>query len=308
MRIPQKNMKNSAASTDVIPIFFSVNDNYVPIMSVMIQSIMENADKERKYEFIILHLDISVGSMEKLREMSAEFPDFSIEFFDFTETADKCNFFVSRHIIVEAYFRLFIPFRFPQYKKALYFDGDMVATADISRLFDMDISGYLVGGVRDIAAAWHFLPQEMKDGEHRRVYEYMLSTEKPSDYINSGMLLINCEEFRRTYCEKDVSAAISSREWQVHDQDVINFLAKDKIFHIDYEWNFMLTSWARYLPQDLSAKYLEGGTNPKIIHYKPYHFWWYIPNFEFFWKYATRTPFLDKIVEKVRRSLDAVKR
>jgi lipopolysaccharide biosynthesis glycosyltransferase len=276
-------------------------------MSVMLRSILETADKERKYEIIILNCDISQNSMEKLREMFVEFPNFSLEFSDFTEIAENCKFFVSRHITIEAYFRLWIPFKFPQYKKALYFDGDMVATTDVSQLFDMDISGYLVGAVRDVAAAWYFLPQNLKTDEYRKIYEYMLSMKNPSDYINSGMLVINCEKFRQTYSQNDILDAISSREWQVHDQDVINFLAKDKILHLDYSWNFMLTSWARCLPQNLAQKYLEGGKNPKVIHYKPYNFDWYIPNFEFFWKYATRTPFLDKIVEKVRRLADGVK-
>jgi len=132
----------------------------------------------------------------------------------------------------------------------------------------------------------------------------MLSMENPTDYINAGMLLINCENFRQTYSEKEVIDTIFSREWQVHDQDIINFLAKDKIFHLNYEWDFMMTSWAQYLPQNLCEKYLEGGMKPKIIHYKPYLFSWYIPNFQFFWKYATRTPFLDVIVWKVQEQVN----
>jgi lipopolysaccharide biosynthesis glycosyltransferase len=264
------------------------------------RSIIENADTRQKYEFIILHCgDISQNSMKKLCEMLTEFRNFSIEFSDFTEIAKNYNFFISRHITVEAYFRLFIPFKFPQYEKALYFDGDMVCRTDISRLFNMDILNYLIGAVHDIAVAWYFLPENLKNDEFRKIYEYILSTEKPSDYINSGMLLMNCKKFRQIYSEKDVVDTILSREWQVHDQDVINFLAKDKILYLDYEWNFMSNGWAKYLPQNLKNKYIYAEENPKIIHNKPYKYWWYIPYFDEFWKYATRTPFIKEIAARM---------
>jgi len=264
-------------------------------MSVMIRSIMENAGTGRKYEIVVLHRDITAGSMEKLRAMAAGFPDFSVDFHEMVFDNDK--FFVSRHITAEAYFRLFIPFRFQQYGKALYFDGDMVCRTDISRLFDTDISNYLIGGVRDIGVAWYFLPKKRRNVIDSKTYEYMLSMEKPDEYINSGMLLINCEKFRKTYSEKEIVDTIFSREWQVHDQDVINFLANEKILHLGYEWDFMPVSHrAKYLPQELKAGYFEAAKNPKIIHYKPYSCWWHVPHFQHFWKYAARTPFFEEIV------------
>ncbi|MDR3013242.1 MAG: glycosyltransferase family 8 protein [Chitinispirillales bacterium] len=285
----------------VIPIFFSANDNYVPVMSVMIRSIMENADPSatlRKYEIIILHRDISLDSMKKTREMVAEFPAFSVDFHEMV--LENIDFFVSRHITVESYFRLFIPYRFPQYEKALYFDGDMICKIDVSELFEMDMSNYLIGGVRDIAVAWYFLPEKKEKRAWRKTYEYMLSMENPADYINGGMLLINSEKIRQTYSEKDIVDIIFSREWQVHDQDIINFLAKNKILHLGYEWDFIPRwRWAKYLPQDLKDNYIEAQKKPKIIHYKPYSCWWCVPHFEAFWKYATRTPFTEDIINKM---------
>jgi len=288
----------------IIPIFFSANDNYIPIVSVMIRSIMENAvnsKAERKYEIIILHRGISKEYTEKLREMSIQFANFSIDFHEMILEDDA--FFISRHITVETYFRLFIPYRFPQYKRALYLDGDMVCQADISELFDTDLSKFLVAGVRDAAVTWYFLPEKKKSIEHRKIYEYMLSMKNPSSYINGGMLLINCEMYREIYSEKNVIDTIFSRKWQVHDQDIINYLAEDKIFHLDYEWDLMpIWKWAKYLPQDLKNKYIEAHKNPKIIHYKPYNCWWYVPHAELFWKYATRTPFIKEIIDKMDKS------
>jgi len=285
----------------VIPIFFASNDNYIPLVSVMIRSIMENtvnSEETLKYEIIILHRGISWEIIEKFREMSAEFPRFSINFHEML--FENSNFFISRNITVEAYFRLFIPFRFPQYEKALYFDGDMVCQSDVSELFNTDISNYLIASVRDVAVAWYFLPEKKKDSKHHKIYEYMLSMKKPYNYINSGMLLINCEMYRQTFSEKYISDTILSREWQIYDQDVINFLAEDKILYLDYKWDFMpLWEWAQYLPQNLKNEYIEAQKSPKIIHFKPHLHWWYVPYSPFFWKYAARTPFFKCIVDKM---------
>lgn len=289
-----------------IPIFFASNDNYIPYVSVMMQSIMENAAVERKYVFYILHTDIKIETIEKLQKQAETFPCFSLGFIDMSPYIKNYDFFTSRHITTEAYFRLFIPYII-DVKKAIYLDGDMVCNVDISELFDTDISDNLLAGVRDIAVAWNYQPKNMKDKSFLKIYEYMLSTEKPSEYINSGMLLLNCEKIRQVYSEKDIADTIFSRDWQVHDQDVINFLAKDKILLLDYEWDFMPTDCAKYLPPHLKNKYDEAQKKPKIIHYKPYSVWWYIPKFELFWKYATRTPFIDDIVKVVNKNNDLEK-
>jgi lipopolysaccharide biosynthesis glycosyltransferase len=202
---------------------------------------------------------------------------------------------------VETYFRLFIPYIFPNISKVLYFDGDMVCLTDICRLFDFDISNYLIGAARDNNVAWYFLPRKYKTNRQKKIREYFLSFENPNDYICAGMLLINCEKFRDTYSQKDVIDATFSRKWQDHDQDVINFLAKGKILYLDYGWNYIPTSnfWEKYLPPNIKDEFIAAKENPKIIHYKPYIHWFYVPYFNHFWKYATRTPFINEIVNRM---------
>jgi lipopolysaccharide biosynthesis glycosyltransferase len=214
------------------------------------------------------------------------------------------DFFISRHVTAETYSRLFIPYMFSNIDKAIYLDGDMVCLTDISELFDFDVSNYLVGGVRDVGIAWYFLPKKYKTNTDKKIYEYLSSLENPSGYINAGMLLINCERFREAYSQKNVIDTVFSRKWQVHDQDVINFLSKDKILHLDYEWDYinMPNNYVRYLPQNLKEKYIAAKKNPKIIHYKPYDVWYYTQYFYEFWKYATRTPFIKEIVERMDKS------
>jgi len=189
-----------------IPIFFASNEFYIPYVSVMMQSIMENAAKERKYEFYILHKDIKTETMEKLQEQVRIFSDFSLNFVDMSSHIKDYDFFISRHITKEAYFRLFIPYIFPKMEKAFYFDGDMVCLTDISELFNTDISDYLVAATRDTAVSWYYGPE---DKNKPNIFPVILNMENPQDYINSGMLFINCEKFRRTSLENTMTILTS---------------------------------------------------------------------------------------------------
>ncbi|MCL1947129.1 MAG: glycosyltransferase family 8 protein [Chitinivibrionia bacterium] len=285
-----------------VAIFFSSNDNYMPYVSVMAQSIMENAQKERKYDFYILHRDIKNETMETLRKQISLFSNFSLNFADMSPHIKDYDFFVSRHVTAETYFRLFIPYIFPDLEKVIYLDGDMICLVDISQLFDIDISDCLVGGTFDPAASWYFAPKKVKTREWKKIFEVVSCMKNPENYINAGMLLINCKKFRETYSMQDIIDKIFSRKWQVHDQDIINVLAEGKIFNIHKSWDYMFDQYAKYLPQNLFAQYLQAQKEPKIIHFKPYAVWYYIPHFEAFWKYATRTSYLKEIVSRMNKN------
>ena len=100
-----------------IPIVFSANEYYIPYTAVAIQSIMEHANKENDYHFYILHKDISDEFARPLREQVSRFPNCLIDFIDVSDYISNYAFFVSRHISVETYFRLLIPYILTDYDK-----------------------------------------------------------------------------------------------------------------------------------------------------------------------------------------------
>jgi lipopolysaccharide biosynthesis glycosyltransferase len=95
-----------------------------------------------------------------------------------------------------------------------------------------------------------------------------------------------------------------SKEWRAHDQDILNVLCQGKTLLLPIEWDF---TWdddsARYLPEPLKTEYHATKKHPKIIHFpgkrKPWLNIVNVPYFECFWKYATRTPFLDVILNRM---------
>jgi len=309
-----------------IPIFFASNDDYIPYVSVMMQSIMENAQNGRNYDFYILHRDIKPESMGKLQSQVSNFLGFSLSFIDMSPYVKDYNFFVSWHITIETYFRLFIPYIFPNMGKVLYLDGDMVCLADISELFNIEISDNFIAGVSDAGLCLHYVPKHKMDKTRKilaKRFEVLLNMENPENYINAGMLLINCNKFREVYTMQQIIDTITSRKWKYHDQDVINVLAKNKTQRLHKSWNYLpdmiskrnisvydeeSSCWtyvpeiySKYVPKEMLAEYLQAQRQPKIIHFKPYAVWHYIQHFDEFWKYATRTPFCKEIVGQINK-------
>jgi lipopolysaccharide biosynthesis glycosyltransferase len=283
---------------DTIPIVFAANNYYVPYMSVAMQSVMENASLDRNYAFFILHREIDSGNIDLLRKQIENFPQFSIEFIDVTSHIGKYNLFVSRHITVEAYFRLIIPELLSGYQKAIYLDGDMICRIDIAQLFDIDLKEKLLAAVRDVGVAWYYSPKKTKEMTAFR--SVLLNLKKPDEYFCSALIMFNMELFKKIAPTTKLLELAASREWQIHDQDVLNVVAEGKTLLLPYHWNLMRTKSTKYLPEHLLKEFQEADMNPKIIHYKPFLSQFYMLHFEDFWKYATRTPFLNIIIERMK--------
>jgi len=230
---------------DTIPIVFSSNDYFIPYMSTMMQSIMENADQNRRYVFYILHQEITDNNIGLLRNQIASFSQFSIEFINVAQYISKYNLFVSRHITIEAYFRLLIPELLSEYQKAIYLDGDMICCTDIASLFDIDLGDHLFAAVRDTAVAWYYSPNHSE--YMKTLHSVFLHLRKVDEYFNDGMCVFNIELFRKTISNDKLFELATSREWQVHDQDILNYIGEGKTLLLPYYWNFMITSNAIYL-------------------------------------------------------------
>jgi lipopolysaccharide biosynthesis glycosyltransferase len=285
-----------------IPIVFSANNYYIPYAAVAIQSIMEHGNKENDYRFYILHKGISDEFVLLLRGQVSRFSNSSIDFINVSNYISEYNFFVSRHISVESYFRLLIPYIFTNYDKVIYLDGDILCLADISELYNIELNGNLLSAVRDVGVSWYYRPKHFEYNT-KIIYQVLLHLKKPEDYFNGGMQVLNAILFRKTYTLKYLFEFTASHEFQVHDQDVLNVLCEGKVHLLPFSWNFMRTSDAAYLPDHLKKQYLEAETNPKMIHFKPWNqgnYSPYLPFSEYFWKYAMQTPFYDIIIFRMK--------
>ncbi|MDR2193394.1 MAG: glycosyltransferase family 8 protein [Treponema sp.] len=287
----------------MIPIVFSSDDYYVPYMGVMMQSIMENAVSDEEYRFYVLQKNISSENREALKTQIGTYPHFSIDFINVAEYIKDYNFFVANrdNITIETYFRLLIPDLFKDQEKIIYLDGDMICLTSISELYHYELGNNLLASSRDILGACvYYSPNAHTQRTYRRE---ILKLSNPDNYFIAGMLLINNREFRKRFTVKQLLDFAVSREWQWHDQDVLNVLCDGKTLLLSMAWDFTQDD-VTYLPEYLRKEYVEAQKEPKIIHFasqsrKPWENAVNVPYFELFWKYAARTPFLVTIISRM---------
>jgi lipopolysaccharide biosynthesis glycosyltransferase len=139
-----------------------------------------------------------------------------------------------------------------------------------------------------------------KNNKHfKSFHSVLLDLARPEEYFNAGMLVFNIKQFRAQISFDETISLCSSRNWPIHDQDILNFVCNGKVYLLPYQWNFMSQNTGS-LPLQLKQEYIAAQNNPKIIHYKPYKNWYFIPYSEFFWKYAAHSSFFDAILQQMR--------
>lgn len=266
---------------EVIPIFFTVDDNYVPMMAVTIKSLIENSSKNYYYQVKILHTNISEANKKKISKYQTD--DFKIEFVDLNYYIDKIKdkLYTRDYYTSTTYFRLFIPNLYPQFNKAIYLDSDMVVLRDISELYNEDIGDNLLGAVPD--GSVQVLP------EFQEYVEKVVGVNSYKNYFNAGMLVMNMDALRKYDFQEKFLYLLSTYKYKVaQDQDYLNRLCKGRVKILDDGWDVM----------PLPMNELRSEDELFIIHYnllyKPWHFD-DIQYEEYFWKYAKKTEFYNDI-------------
>ena len=266
----------------IIPIFFSSDDNYIPFLSGAINSLISNASKEYNYEIIILNSGLSSDNMEKISKYDKE--NIKIKFEDvrpkIKDIVKDLELRLRDYYSISIFYRLFIPSLFKEYKKAIYLDADIVLVDDISKLYNEEIDEFLVAGVPD---------EVVNNNVYFREYSVKSLDLEPGNYFNSGVLLMNLEKFREEKIEEKFLHILSKYNFDViaPDQDYLNFLCKGKVKYINRGWDRMPNPDETFNDNDLH-----------LIHFNMFQKPWNYDNVlyeEYFWKYANDTEFYNEI-------------
>lgn len=243
---------------NTIPIFFASDDNYIPFLSVAISSLLENASKEYDYDIIILTSGLKDENMQKIKAYEKD--GVNIRFEDVRpkvkNIVEDLALRLRDYYSVSIYYRLFIPSLYPEYKKAIYLDADIVLVDDIAKMYNEDLNGYLVASVTDDVVNSH---------EAFKKYSEEMIGIRPEKYFNSGVLLMNLEEFRKEKIEEKFLHLLGKYNFDVicPDQDYLNFLCKGKVKYLDKGWDRMP------LPDEMFDD-----NNLHLIHYNNFHKPW----------------------------------
>ena len=266
----------------IIPIFFSSDDNYIPFLSVAINSLISNASKEYNYEIIILNSGLSSDNMEKISKYDKE--NIKIKFEDvrpkIKDIVKDLELRLRDYYSISIFYRLFIPSLFKEYKKAIYLDADIVLVDDISKLYNEEIDEFLVAGVPD---------EVVNNNVYFREYSVKSLDLEPGNYFNSGVLLMNLEKFREEKIEEKFLHILSKYNFDViaPDQDYLNFLCKGKVKYINRGWDRMPNPDETFNDNDLHLIHFNMFQKPCNYDNVLYE--------EYFWKYANDTEFYNEI-------------
>ena len=268
------------ASSKEIPIFFAVDDRYIPFLAVSLKSLIENASKSYNYAIKVLALNVEERNKKKILKYETE--NVKIEFVDLIYYLEKVKdkLYTRDYFTQTTYFRLFIPELYPQYDKAIYIDSDTTVLGDISEFYNINLHDNLIGAVSDCS---------VQNNEAFQDYvERVVGMATYKHYFNAGILLMNLDAMRKFEFQAKFLYLLETMKFAVaQDQDYLNRLCKGKTKLIDEGWNIMP------IPPELSKE------KTKIIHYnhmfKPWHFDDVLYQ-EYFWEYAKKTEFYNDIL------------
>ena len=132
-----------------IPIFYSVDDNYIPCLAVALESLIAHTSRDNNYRIIILNTGISNENVAKI--MKYESTNVKISFEDISSKMQKLEkeleLRIRDYYTITIYYRLFIASLFPQIDKAIYLDADMLVLDDVAKIYNVDMGNNLIEAI-----------------------------------------------------------------------------------------------------------------------------------------------------------------
>jgi lipopolysaccharide biosynthesis glycosyltransferase len=302
-----------------IPIVLTLNNYYIPYLSVLLHSIIQNASKEYNYDFVIFNRDFSSTNKNILTDEFKQYSNINIRFYDMKYEFEYLkNLFITDHLSIETYFRLYIQDIMKSYDKVLYLDGDIIVNGDISELYNENIEGKILGAVKDPDFTGQYNSSNIKISQHispgiKDYVDKVLKIKKPFEYFQAGVILFNITEMNNKFSSNDLIDFSLNNKLRYMDQDTLNFFAQGKVKFLNPKWNVLfdcnfLSEYSRikhiivHAPKKIYDNYMDSRKNPKIIHYAGIMKPWETPESDFgeiWWKYAKYSSYYAVIIDRM---------
>lgn len=241
-----------------IHIAFCVNDIYAQYIAVTIKSIAENFQNNKEGVCIHILTDyISTKNIQRLNEIVIDYERMSLYIHKVDDS--PLRGLRTNNWTIYTWYRLLLPDILPvEIKRVLYLDADTLVTADLSELFEFDMTN------KSIAAV-------VEDNTFNQKYYDRLGYDNSKQYICAGVLLMNLEYWREHYLtEKMIKWARTNEDkLKTMDQDAINYICQDT--KILLPLRFGVVQWFFHIDKFYEPPYLLELEDclriPAIIHY-----------------------------------------
>lgn len=293
-----------------VPVIFSSDNNYVPYLAVAIKSLICNSSPEKNYDIFVIDEHITENNKQLLKQLIPEnTKNIRITFIDVTpylKGIKRSIFYCHGHFSISTYYRFFIPRILKNFDKAVYLDCDIVVLSDIAKLYETELDSHIIGAVKDVEVIRSAQKGATYYLERMSYFTQKLGIKNPNNYFQAGVLLLNLAKMRQeNFEEKCINKLIEVKTPGYVDQDILNSVYENQVKFLPMNWNIewqlpiQHQNLIEMLPAELFINYMNGYTDPFIIHYCSIYKPWKSPNLplaKHFWKYARLTPFYEEIL------------
>ena len=293
-----------------IAIIYASSKYYVPYLDIAIKSVVETKGDYFNYDVIILHKEITNNEQFLLKQN--ESANISIRFFEIDKEIDSINYNYRPGYAPESFYRVIMPYILKEYDDAIWLDCDTIVKKDIADYYVQaknNIGSNCIAASKDIDG----MASSVCNHENRKQYmRSVLGLKRIDDYFQSGVMYFDFVQIRKLYSLDNLIVASCNPDIMYGDQDVLNYLYRDKVLFMDMSWNTITNSNRSHMesllmlaPADIVEEYLQARLNPYIIHLatKP----WNDPmceNAEDFWHLARDSAFYEEIIKRWSDSVE----
>lgn len=289
-----------------IPIVLQSSNFFAPYCGVTIKSIIDHADPEKNYDIIVTSIDMRKETINKLTEMSYEYPNISIRVTNVKKYHDTYRPRGNKRVGSESSTRIFLAEVLEQYDKVLNVDSDMLLMTDIAEIYETDVSQSYIAAAGD-TLMYFFYFTNAENGSFRELVHERIGLENVDDYFNCGFMVMNLDKIRKEIFPDDIIRYDIEHNCRFAEQDSLNHYFFDGRVKLHSRWNYcvdpthVMDFSEESVPDKVIQEYAEAKANPAVVHFVTWKKPWEYYNVEYseqFWKVAKTTPFYDVIKQR----------
>lgn len=272
----------------MIHVACGANGAYMPYVATMLHSLLTQDHQQR----VCVHFmhDNALPETDRnalagmVRELGGEWCPHLI-------MAERLEGFpATRRHSYEIWYRILLPELLPELPRVLYLDADTLVLQSLSALWATDLGDCIVGAIHNPLYPWSSTR-----------FLNTLSLKSAADYFNSGVLLMNLDQWREEHVTDQLRAFVTAHPeamlWP--DQNALNAVLRDRWLRLSATWDaqdvyFHLAS-AR-LPT-VSEDVRKIRSDPAVVHFiwpfKPLEYLCKHPYRGHFFRHLRQTPWRD---------------
>lgn len=216
-------------------IFVSFDNLYFKYFLFFLYSFIKSTKNITEWKINIIALETKLDK-EKIVNLKIKFSEVNINTIWISENLLQETYYNQRYSI-NTNARLLVPlFCDSSIKKVLWLDVDIYINKDLTNLFEHNPE--YIAAVLDI----NFFENTYQkfDLLYKKYGLYINAKKKTIHHINAGVLIMNISNLQKDNFVKKALIASKNIKFPLLDQDVINYLYKNKIDIIDIQYNYQL--------------------------------------------------------------------